>query len=49
MYNMSMQNGHNANVHTLHPIDNEICHAKLIELHPSNLSWHLLLAKIFNA
>ena len=38
MYNMIVQNGHDANVHTLHPTDNGICHAKLIEVHPSNIS-----------
>ena len=29
---MTMQNGHDANHHILYPIDNEIYHAKLIEL-----------------
>ena len=48
MYTMNMQNRHDANVHTLNPIDNGICQAKLTE-DPSNTSWHLLLAKIFNS
>ena len=33
-YNMTMQNGHDVNVHTLHPTDNGIHHAKLIGVHP---------------
>ena len=48
-YNMTMQNGHDVNVHTLHPTDNGIRHSKLIEVHPSNISWHLLIAEIFNS
>ena len=35
---MTIQNGHDANVHTLHPTDNGIHHVKLIEVHPSNIS-----------
>ena len=46
---MTMQNGHDANIHILHPADNGTCHTKLIEVHPSNISWHLLLAMIFNS
>ena len=46
-----MQNEHDANFHILHPIDRWICHAKRIDVHPSNISWHLikyvLLAEIF--
>ena len=50
MCTMIMQNKHDANFHisTL-SIDNGICHVKLIGVHPSNISWHLLLAKIFNS
>ena len=44
-----MQNGHDVNVLTLHPTDNGICHAKLIEVHPSNISSYPLLAEIFNS
>ena len=49
MYNMTMQNGHDASVHILHPTDNGICHAKLIEVHPSNILSDLKVAKIFNS
>ena len=45
---MTMQNGHDTNFHILHPTDNGICHAKLIEVHPSNIFWGPLLAEIFN-
>ena len=38
-----MQNEHDVNVYTLHPIDNGIRHASLVEVHPSNISWHLLM------
>ena len=34
---------------SLQPLDNGIHHAKLIEVHPSNMSWNVLLAKIFNS
>ena len=34
---------------SLQPLDNGIRHAKLIEVHPSKISWNLLLAKIFNS
>ena len=44
-----MQNEHDANFHILHPIDNGIRHAKRIDVHPSNICWHLLLAEIFNS
>ena len=47
--NMTIQNEHDANAHILHLTDNEIHRAKLIEVHPSNISWHLLLAEIFNS
>ena len=30
-------------------LDNEVCHAKLIEVYSSNISCNLLLAKIFNS
>ena len=46
---MNKQNRHDAKVHTLNPTDNGIRQAKLTEVHPSNISWHLLLAKIFNS
>ena len=46
---MNMQIEHDANVHTLHPTESSICHTKLIEVHPSNISSHPLLAKIFNS
>ena len=46
---MNMQNRHDANVHALNPIHNGICQAKLTEVHPSNIIWHLLLAEIFNS
>ena len=46
---MTMQNGHDTNFHILNPTDNGICRAKLIEVHPSNISWHLLLANILNS
>ena len=49
LHNMTIQNEHDANAHILDPTDNEIRHAKLIEVHPSNISWHLLLAEIFNS
>ena len=49
MYNMNMQNGHDAKVHILNPTDSGICQAKLTEVHPSNISWHPLLAEIFNS
>ena len=49
MYNMNMQNGHDAEVHTLNPTDSGICQAKLTEVYPSNISRHPLLAKIFNS
>ena len=38
-----------AKVHTLNPTDNGIRQAKLTEVHPSNISWHPLLAEIFNS
>ena len=44
-----MQNRNDVNVHTLHPTDNGICHAKLIEVHPPNIFSHLLLTKIFSS
>ena len=44
---MNMQNGHDAKVHTLNPTDNG--QAKLTEVHPLNISWNQLLAKIFNS
>ena len=47
--NMAMQNGHDTNFHILHPTDNEFSHARPIEVYPSNISWHLLLAAIFNS
>ena len=31
------------------PFNDRICHAKLIEVHPSNISWNLLLVEIFNS
>ena len=31
------------------PSDRWICHAKLVEIHPSNMSWNLLLTNIFNS
>ena len=34
---------------SLQPLDNGIHRAKLIEVHPSNISWNLLPAKIFNS
>ena len=46
---MNIQNGHDVKVHTLNPTDNGICQAKLTEVHPSNISWHPLLAEIFNS
>ena len=46
---MNMQNGHDVKVHTLNPTDTGICQAKLTEVHPSNISWHPLLAEIFNS
>ena len=46
--NHTQQNGCEAVMETLQTIDNEICHAKLIEVHPSNISSNLLAAKIFN-
>ena len=49
MCNMTMQNGHDTNFHILHPIDNVICRAKLIEVHHSNISLHLSLTEIFNS
>ena len=49
MYNMNMKNGHDAKVRILNPTDNEICQAKLNEVHHSNISWHPLLAEIFNS
>ena len=33
----------------LQPLGNWVCHAKLIEVHPSNISWNLLPGKIFNS
>ena len=36
------------NFHILHPTDSATRHAKLIEVRPSNISCHLLLAEIFN-
>ena len=44
-----MQNEHDVKVHTLNPTENGICQAKLTEVHPSNISWHPLLAKMFNS
>ena len=49
MYNMNMQNGHDAEVHTLNPTDSGICQAKLTEIHSSNISWHPWLAEILNS
>ena len=46
---MNMQNGHDVKVHTLNPTDNGILQAKLTEVHPSDISWHPLLAEIFNS
>ena len=49
---MTIQNGHDVNVHALHPTDNRIHHAKLIEVHPSNISLRplrTLLAEMFNS
>ena len=45
-----MQNVHDTDFHILHPTDNGIIsHAKLMQVHPSNVFWHLLLAEIFNS
>ena len=46
---MTIQNEHDTNINILHPTDNGIRHAKLVEADPSNISWHLLLAEIFNS
>ena len=45
---MTMKNGHDVNFHILHPIDDGICHAKLIDVHLSNISCHQLLVEMFN-
>ena len=37
-YTMTMQNEHDANIAILYPTDNGIRHAKLIEVHHSNIS-----------
>ena len=47
--NYTQQNKWEEVIESLQPLDNGICHAKLIEVHSSNMSWHLLLAKIFNS
>ena len=46
---MTMQNGHDMNVHIPYPIDDEIFRDKLIGVHPSNISWHILLTEIYNS
>ena len=46
---LAIRNRHDTNIHTLNPTDNGICQAKMTEFHPSNISWYLLLAKIFNS
>ena len=46
---MIMQNGHDVNAHTLHSLDDGICHVKVIGVHHSNVSWYLLLVDIFNS
>ena len=46
---MTMQNGHDTNFYMLYPTDNGIHRAKLIEVYLSNITWHLLLAEIFNS
>ena len=47
--NHTQQNGCEEVMESLQPLDNEICHAKLIEVHSSNISSHLLLIKRFNS
>ena len=34
---------------SLHPLDIESCHAKLIKVHASNISLNLLVTKMFNS
>ena len=47
--NITIKNGHDTNFHILHPTNNEICHAKLIEvILQTSPEIYILLSKIFN-
>ena len=47
-FKLLLENGCEEVMESLQPLGNEICHAKLIEVYPSNISCNLLAAKIFN-
>ena len=46
-YNMTIQNRHALSFHILYPSVIGICHVKLVDVHPSNISLRLLLVEIF--
>ena len=49
MCDTTMKNWHDMNFHILHPTGDGIHFAKLVEIHPSNISSHLLLAEIISS